>query len=571
MQGESLQVVALDRELEYALEERKIPYSSGRHFRPSEALPRMKFVERFVEDLFESEAWKFFLYRDIPLGKVFAYSLREYLNHVLYYVEFFERVEAEGPWCVLGPAVAPPRRGGPLGVHMYDAVVCAARVVALARGAELEVPRTFAREQGRVVGQTIKRVCIELGFRLLNSVVRMARRSRPRRFVVSDYWWHIEGVMRHLPEAELVMVERGELVHIPLKDIFKHRIQFAAPESFNSNRSHRHVMQEFQRVRPAVPPTIYNNIDITSLLQEALDTLIGAAVPAVLRQIDQAYALIRQQTDAVLLRVSVGGQTHYGVLALVAKKLGVPAIELQHGLEYLGEGSYSGEHAADVIALYGPAIRAEYEHRGYRKERLLEIGSPRFDVLKKVQPAEARNVLCFGPDLFVGSGFDSYAVEDYFSAFFAGLPEGVPSVIKIRGPVRETFFRAVIERARRGRKCVVGWRRPLTELFSEARVVVSCYSTVVLESLQCGIPTILLACAPLERHMAHLHFGPYVAAGAFAIAEHEAQLQAALQLLEDKNVHDARVAATHAYMQKNFLFDGNASQRLAAYLRSLRG
>jgi hypothetical protein len=273
----------------------------------------------------------------------------------------------------------------------------------------------------------------------------------------------------------------------------------------------------------------------------------------------------------VLLRASVSGQTHFGVLAMVAKKLGVPAIELQHGLEYLGPGSISRAHAAEFLALYGPAIRRELEQVGYEPERLVDIGSPRFDIYKGISPQKNGTIVCIGSDITLGGSADAYDCEEYYAAFFRSLPDTAKPVIKLRGSVREAFFREMIARVQGRFAPAIETTRPLREIFKETQMVVSCYSTAVLEGLQCGIPTILFPTSEPDLVVGHYHFDRYVEAGAFTIAKDVGELGAALKVLGTDAAYDARSRQIRSFMAKEFCFDGKASERLAAYIRKLSG
>ena len=60
----------------------------------------------------------------------------------------------------------------------------------------------------------------------------------------------------------------------------------------------------------------------------------------------------KQQISAVVLRASVSDQIHFAILGLVAHKMAIPAIELQHGLQVTEDFSLSVDKNADILASY---------------------------------------------------------------------------------------------------------------------------------------------------------------------------------------------------------------------------
>lgn len=101
-----------------------------------------------------------------------------------------------------------------------------------------------------------------------------------------------------------------------------------------------------------------------------------ADLPEMVRLIDQADRYMRDSSPAVV----VLGTTELmlpRVLALAARRRGVPSICLQHGLIVVEE-AYMPVFA-DVTGVYGPADLDWYARRGVRRSRLAVMGHPRYD------------------------------------------------------------------------------------------------------------------------------------------------------------------------------------------------
>lgn len=102
-----------------------------------------------------------------------------------------------------------------------------------------------------------------------------------------------------------------------------------------------------------------------------------ADIPEMVRLIDRADRYMRDNPPAIV----VLGTTELmlpRVLALTARRRGVPTICLQHGL-IVTEEAYMPVFA-DVTGVYGPADLDWYARRGVRRSRLAVVGHPRFDV-----------------------------------------------------------------------------------------------------------------------------------------------------------------------------------------------
>ena len=114
-----------------------------------------------------------------------------------------------------------------------------------------------------------------------------------------------------------------------------------------------------------------------------------ADIPDMVRLIVQTEAYMEQHPPGCVLL----GTTELmitRVLALAARRRGIPVICLQHGIIAV-EASYMPVFA-DIQGVYGPADAAWYAERGLSRRRLAVTGHPRFDPLFTGTPPAAVTV-----------------------------------------------------------------------------------------------------------------------------------------------------------------------------------
>ena len=329
-----------------------------------------------------------------------------------------------------------------------------------------------------------------------------------------------------------------------------------------------------------LPECSLGDVSLRPLLIGILDDLILREAPKTLHSIDGAYALLTTcAPDIVSLRTSFSSQSHFYILALTARALGIPSLELQHGLEYLGPGSISKTHTAEYVAVYGQVVLDEFAALGFSREKFPIVGSPKFDeYLEKSSKAprdHATNgrlsVLCIGFTADAESIYDDYDVRDYYTALARSL-EKIPNssvVIKLR-PGVSLESRLVVETIFANVPHTIAQREPLSELFVSSDVVVSYYSTTVLEALQFSKPVVLFDAQPMWVEHIRFHFSRYAENGACIIAETQEELEGALRSLTDDLALRNRLAqGARETLAKLHLFDGKASERSVELIERL--
>lgn len=553
-------------------------------------------AEQWTDAFFFSSLLSFFSYRNIHLGTLFAQAFHEYMERVRYCTErvgtFIDAHPTIDTLVVFPPGGIVPSTAGTLAVREHRVFVECAELVCRARGIEMvtPAPTLAASVQGRLRFAVFMatRWVFGRGLGCINFCMKILP-ARTLRIVVSDYWSHIDSTAAFLPDAEFTFLDRREVQRVGWRNMFKHRMRFMHVDQFITRRA-CHIAKEradifqyeWERLRiksEHLPVVDFLGYSLLPQAIRAIDDIMESAAQRAVQHIEATYRMLEKlHTNLVLLRASVSSQTHFAILPLVAKELHIPSLELQHGLEYLGPGSMSRRHAAEYIAVYGPYIRAELETLGYSARNLLEAGSPRFDrYQQRISVSSGRSdafvVVCIVPDILPRQLVDSYNARAYLTEVAQALQpiSNIKAIIKLRsGPEREEFFRREIAMAFANIPHMVAQYEPLQDLFGQADATISCYSTAILESLQCDKPTILFGLHPVEQKVFQFHFSSYVARGALFLAANEEDLAKGVALLaQNPEVRERMRASAREFIATQYQFDGHAAERIAAYIRKL--
>lgn len=590
--------IALSVDIEEELRKRSIPFSSGRDYKKI-APDLLTAQDAMMDAFFADPRWKLFTYRGIELRTTFLFMFRAYFQRVWYYgnllISILEAHPEAERLAVFAPSGMLSSVAGGLSHREREVVIDCAKIVAARSGMPVTVVPSVRASAALHAGFwlfffTVQRMLFGFSLAVWNASIAFLCRPRRPRLLISDHWRNVGSTIELLKEGECIFLDRQEIRRIPWRMLLRYRMRFVHSEDFVSRSMRKRAQksaQEFARewdtLRSDIDPVfMFRGYSFDALLVQAVDDIVRG-FGKLLREIEGTYALYEHfKPDVVLLRASVSGQTHFSILPLVAREKHILSLELQHGLEYLGPGSWSREHAAEYIAAYGPLVRKELLSIGYAPEKVREIGSPRFDKLRlggivggDKHPPHPFTVLCIAPDIRPFEIYDSYSAEEYFSAVAeaAGALTHTQMIIKFRpGSSSDDPLRAIAAKAFARVPYTAEAARPLSGLFARADMVVSCYSTVVLETLQCGIPVIIPALNSVDAAVVRFHFSSYVEAGALRIASTQEELTASLAKFEANPVLRSDMGErAQAFIDKNFSFDGNSSSRCAALIMELAG
>lgn len=597
-EGREPQIVSLDAEIDFALEKRGVPFISGKTLQNRTAPSTSMRADEVTRALYDHEAMSFLKYRNVSLIDSLRFSTQIYILHIFNYIDIIERFmdSTVGIDHMLVPVsiAQASKTSDALTVEESKVVYEAAHLVAKQRGilCELYDTRSSAlqvKDYLQELSFAFKRALFGVALSSLNTL--MALRSRRKiRIIASDYWHSLAPILHHLPDAELVLVDRKEALKAGLGNIWRYKMRFLHIKHFLSLAGKRLALayaekckKEWRIVRKEILQSIdftFCGADFSTTAERIMIHLIETAVPDVICDIEGAYAMYEHLSpDTVLLRASASRQRHFSVLPLVAREMGIPAIEVQHGGEYLGPSSGTRRHAAHFLATYGPLVCDEFRALGYEPERLLPIGSPRFDAyMRDAQKAIAREeksdltILSNTPTMDINERYGTYSIEEYFKTLGGAVRD--ISNARLLVASRSTTTRAeFLEEARERGFTGVNYENvgttPLPELFRQADIFVCSYSTVVYEALLYRLPVILAVFAPVEKMMADFHFSRFQDADALLIAHSPEELTDMLKKLSaDKDMRESMNKAGWEFMQKNFSFDGHASKRVADFIRA---
>ncbi len=591
-------VASLDAEVDTYLRDQHIQFISARDFRAKDS-SHFLLPEKWLSFL-EQPEWSWFGYRDIFFGKLFFPTFQDYVRQATYYVDIIVRVcnthKGINRIIVLAPTQEIPRAGAFIAKRQISIVIDCAQLVGAQRDISVVVcadKSTKVREHARTQLFVLQRALFSAGLSIVNLCTNLLRPRGTLRILASDYWRNIAPALQYLPGAEVILCDRKQVFNVRLRNAWRYRMRFMSLNHYKErgrarvrDEAMRTLLERWEKAELSVTNVmLVGDISLKPLFDEVLEEVVHEWLPALLEKIDELYALVDTlRPDIVLLRATVSQQWHFPLLALIATVRGIPSLELLHGMEYPGPGSADKRHVAQYLGVYGTHTQQQMLQAGFKKENLPLIGSPRFDLYELKKYAQSRNeqikdtshpvrIFCTAPDLFLGASFDTYDIEEYFSAVATAVREipGATMIIKLRpGSHRETFYRRAIADAFTGISHTIAQYESLRELFPKTDLAVSCQSTVTLEALQCGVPLVLFAATPVETLMLKYNFTDFSAKGAVALCLNTEALSATLlELAQNAQARGNLSHAARTFLDREYSFDGRGAERAAAFIRAV--
>ncbi len=600
-------LIPVDYGIELELRDRGIPFYSMVDYSARSSLKeRTLLVSGIIQQMYTDAEFNFFEHNGIHLGKIIGYSFGEYLLRILYHLDIFEFIlgQFKNAETVYMPEslMKLPSTVGQLATFEVRAGLDTMAFLARKRGVSLHIisctPNVVIRGGLRRSTQSFTRGVFIRLIKALNGITLLFRKRTAMKIFVSDYWWHIDSFITKMNGVEITMMERKEIQNA--RDyLWKYKIRFNHPRDYSTifirhraekkRQFYEQMWQKFDGHPRFSKQFIWYGINFWEVVRPAYEHLVTSFSRDTVEAIEATERIFKRQgIDAVILRASQSGQIHFSVLGLVAHHMGIPAIELQHGLECSEEFSLSVRKNVDVLASYGPLVKREIEGVNGASLAVLDIGSPRFDqyqnetiseeakckLRKKLNIDSERPVLLYiATDIVLGQTHDTYSMLRLFKniAEATGCIEGLQVIIKIRpGPATEYFFKRSLKETFVERCCIAQYEN-LHELISIANVVASSFSTVVLETMISGKPIVLVGIDKNDLMLMESHFLPYEKAYALRIARTEEELvQYARALTSNSAEAVTLVSNANDFLKKNFSFDGKSAERTATYLEALR-
>lgn len=574
-------IIAFDKELEWELEKRGVPFRSSRDYRSGAQARNLALASR-VTDLLGDPALAFLTHRGIALVDAYTFKIQVFFQKLFYFAEAMSALLArEAPERVLICAPVSMVTKEDNALLRWELMAACEALTLVADSVTIDlVPFEQRFPRPPALLSRLPAILVSL----LGLTVRLLPRKSIR-ILASDRWLNIEPLFAALPESELLLYDRSEFRAIPLRHMFAHRMRFVHPRERLSAEAHRRVdaasvsiLEQWQKSRSAIEnaPHAYAGRPLGPLFARLLDDVCAYQVQDTLADVERLYDFLeRERPQVVLLRTTIGGQPHFPLLARIARTLGIPAIELQHGLESFIEGSYTREHRAQYMAVYGPLIEEEMRFAG-QQTIAVPVGSPRFDTLSARAGSGGKKggvytIACIAPDILFATFYDTYDGYDYFEAVAAAARSaGARVVVKLRSNSgRQSYYLAAIERAFKDVPYTVAQNEPLSHVVQQVDAAVSCYSTTVLELLLLRVPTVLLGLCPAESEMIRAHFSRYAQAGAVCVSYDREDLRQKIVSLKSAGRREALAQEAQTLLREHYLFDGRSGERLAEFVRGL--
>ncbi|GEM_PF-2509985 len=578
-------VIALGADIERALTEAGIPFRSGEDLRTVPPVERLAYAEKVAQSVFNDTRLAFLSHRDVPFGKTHALGVQEYLAVFLYYVDMLqtlitrERVEKL-------VALQSSRRAfvaDVLADSMEAIVEDAARLVASTHAIEFDVLAVpgFRRIQQQKSLFVVKRMLFGGLLLILNAVVSVLRRPKPVRLLISDVWRNCEPYLKELTEGEVVLWERTEAQKIGWKNILHYRMRFMHADAFSlpvhaqtARRVSEEVCTQWNQVKSkieTIETASFAGVSLKEVMLRVVDLSIREGTRRDVEDIEDIYRMLeRLKPQVVLVRASESLQTHFPFLCYVAEALGIPAIEVQHGLLYVGPGSFASHPAAKRMATYGPLASREFAKLGV--ENLYPTGSPRFDQYAKAPSAGKESgtlqIAYAVSTLTPGWWIDTYDVKralEALSGATSRMGAKVRVVVRPDSPYAPFLKNVVATLAEKNQNLSLS-NVPLQRLIDESDLFLTGFSTVLLEALLAGKVAVYDGTMPMYGSM--LDTETLFREVPVPSVTSAADLESLLSVLADSTERTRVREMLGISLAKEYVNDGGASRRFAELVRS---
>lgn len=565
-------------------------------------------VENLAREWYRLPETKFLRHENIAIGEMIEASLYMYLQEARGYLYVFEQIFNKHsdidrlilPHSGRGVSVT----AGPFAYFQAQVVVDAGRFYTQHRGIAFETLGVTANKKTTLFP---KQSFLKTAFlRAYNFLINRLVPRRTLHIYVSDCWENIKSIIEKMDDTELIFADRKELKCIPWRTLWKHRIRFMHPLDILTpeirvlaKSKQKEFKSEWQKSKEAVralPDFTCNDLNWWPLVEPALSFMVETYTERMVADIESIKKILRKENiQRVLVRASISGQHHLFILSKLPSSLGIPSMEIQHGIGpgTLHPHSVFGNFYTDYFISYGLIIQKYFVKNGYAKERVPPLGSPRIDRYFKERDTftmkdRERKLLELGLDpkrpvilvIMVSEniGFPlgatdltSYEFRDFLLSLL-NVRKAIPAsqfILKFRSPSQYEMYREYVEEM----FPTEGITAQYGEVFSFVPLsdfVYSPFSTAAVECLMGRKPVILFPLKVGEKYFYEAHKDGTVTVPLLT-AETRVPLQEVIlvtrKLIYDKKFYTDSVERGKKYLSENFTFTGNAALRVADFLR----
>ncbi len=532
-------------------------------------------------------AMKFFEYNNIRIAEVVEPILEEYLSKLFYYVRIYAALKKTYPGAHVSiPALIIEDRSTDECLVSFERRIAtdAARMA----GLRFDVLGKLVASPAPPFFQTVRK---SLLIRIYNSIISFVPR-RSLKIYAGEYWSHIAPIIEKMDDVELVLMESGALKQISWRQLLAHRIRVRHPrdeihgeERKEAVRISAKFAKQWETAKKEVAEyfaSAREGLDWSPVLQ-ACEYLVASYALRVIADIGAVRRIMEEEKpDVVLQSASVAGRHHYFfIMARVAAQLAIPSIELQHGINSFDLRTAYSRFETDYLATYGADTNAWHERMGRPRERLIAIGSPRFDgyvnaragALEKGKQMLAQLGLDHTrPVLLVAvpfsdvntSAFDSYQCAEFFEAVHAAqstIP-GMQVLFKFRRHECDGAMREYIQELFPADSAIAG-SEELFPLVCASDAVVCGNSTVIYETMLAQKPLVLYPWKSFDTCNAQVY------APAAPLTHTAGELVDVLARIFADSLYREELLARQKHFLERCSFDGKSSERMGAFIRRL--
>lgn len=583
-------VIGLDFFVERELGEKNIPHVSLRDFLEGQKGEDAWWVltQEISREWYRVPAMEFFEYEGIRIAEAPEPILQAYLARLFHYVRMYTFLKERYPdalFYIPRPVVNESSYADCFAFFCSWSVIDAAHMV----GLQTTEPSTHSAPRPYEFPPSTRKTFL---MRAYNAVIGLIPR-RDFKIYASTYWTHVAPIVPLMKDTEFIFLESGKFYQIPWRQILAHRIRIRYPHGPVSSAQERAArlasepfMGQWESAKGEVAEYLARargDLDWSPVLL-AFENLMRYAPRVIADVIVLREIMEEEKPDVVLQMASTGGAQHYFFLmARVASQLGIPSLELQHAGATIDPRSVYSRIETDYLATYGKDVNVWHERIGHAPDRLVAVGSPRFD---RYASGHAERVEK-GKQVFAKLGLDlsrpvlvaivpvaenyvsmtnSYQLADFFDAIRM-VQDGVPGLQVLfkfhndkvfgatPGYLRELFPKDIV---------LVG-NGDLSALLAASHAVVCNNSTVIYEAVLAQKPLVLY---PWWIHDTY-HAQVYERAAPLFYSDQKVEaIKSMVRACADATYREELRAG-----QKHFLdaysFDGKSSERVAALLRDL--
>ena len=322
------------------------------------------------------------------------------------------------------------------------------------------------------------------------------------------------------------------------------------------------------------------NLNFWDLIKDNFLTFCKNRMAEAIQDIEFGNNMMKKENFAMVLVWGYALQFEKTML-LLAKKMAIPSLTLQDGVkggvEYKKFGKrYSPENfeiESNFIASWGKLSKTNYYPKyGIEPERIIEIGSPRYDNLFKIQHKNypTNNVLLATSGLATSYSENNNIstvkkYEDFIKEICVAIKKFPDKnlIVKLHPFADEIIdVPSVIRQIDKDIKILKN--ENIQQLIKNSDLVISTHSTVILEAMILGKPTLVInpVCGVVESDDL-----PYIKSGATLGVDNPNEIEIVLEkFFSNEQIQENILLNSKKFIDEYLANQGNASKELSKFI-----